>query len=203
MFSMDVINNVEGAISELIRCRRTVYADRYTGEKIPKAIIEEMLKNATWAPTHKMTEPWRFIVLTGQKLKEYGEFMCAYYEDTYAGLSEQKKAEKLDYLKNYPIKASCMIAVICQFSKGPLIPAWEEIAAISCGVQNMALTCTAYGFGSYWATGGSAIDFVNEQGLEENEKSLGLFFIGKAAKKDMNVSKRRTSIEDKVLWIGT
>lgn len=52
-------------INTLIRHRRSVFQAEYTGEKVDDAIINQMLENANWAPTHKMTEPWRFIVYTG------------------------------------------------------------------------------------------------------------------------------------------
>jgi nitroreductase len=56
----------------------------------------------------------------------------------------------------------------------------EEIEAVSCAVQNMHLTCTAYGLGAFW----SSPKFVYSQemndflGLGANDKCLGLFYIG-------------------------
>jgi nitroreductase len=56
----------------------------------------------------------------------------------------------------------------------------EEIEAVACAVQNMHLTCTAYGLGAYWSTGGAT--YSNEMkaflNLEEKDKCLGFFYIG-------------------------
>ena len=55
-------------ISQLIRKRRSIFPKTYTNQPIAKEIIEEVLENANWAPTHKMTEPWRFKVLVDDAL---------------------------------------------------------------------------------------------------------------------------------------
>ncbi len=94
-----------------------------------------------------------------------------------------------------------MVAVIMQRSKSVQIPEWEEIAAISCAVQNMALSCTAMQIGSYWASGGSAIDYVKTLGLADNEISLGLFFMGYFHPQHQNKPRRRTPISEKVSWL--
>jgi len=33
------------------------------GKHVDNAIIQQMLENANWAPTHKLTEPWRLPFL--------------------------------------------------------------------------------------------------------------------------------------------
>ena len=60
------------------------------------------------------------------------------------------------------------------------IPEIEEIAAVSCAVQNMLLTATAYGLGSFWSTPKilntkNMKDFFT---LEEDDKCLGLLYFG-------------------------
>jgi nitroreductase len=56
----------------------------------------------------------------------------------------------------------------------------DELLATACAVQNMFLTCTAYGLGAFWATGailtGDAMR--DHMGLGPQDRSLGLFFIG-------------------------
>ena len=56
----------------------------------------------------------------------------------------------------------------------------EEIEAVACAVQNMQLTCTAYGLGSFWSTpkliySKEMNTFLN---LTEKDKCLGLIYIG-------------------------
>lgn len=189
-------------ISENIRNRRSIYGDQYIHGDLPDKLLAEILINATWAPNHKMTEPWRFIVLKGKYFKEYGEYLANYYKDSYAKeLSSEELNKKLMFLRNYPLNAVCMIGIVLVRNTKINLPEWEEIAAISSAVQNMALTCTAHNIGTYWSTKNVAIDYVTEFGLAENEKSLGLLFLGYYPD-DLKISKKkRTPISKKVIYL--
>ncbi|WP_428232511.1 nitroreductase family protein [Flavobacterium sp.] len=188
-------------ISKNIRNRRSIYANEFISKELPDQLLEEILVNATWAPNHKMTEPWRFIVFKGKYLKEYGEFMAHYYQDFYSDLSSELQKEKLNYLRNYPLNAACLIGVIMVRNTKIGLPEWEEIAAVSSAVQNMALTCTAHKIGSYWSTKGVAVDYVTQFGLAENEKSLGLFYLGYYPKDLKSSKKKRTPLSKKVIYL--
>ena len=62
--------NVE-EVNKIIRGRRSMFVAQFKeNDPVDDAIIEEMLENANWAPTHKLTQPWRFIVYTGEGLKK-------------------------------------------------------------------------------------------------------------------------------------
>ncbi|WP_108867834.1 nitroreductase [Aquimarina aquimarini] len=192
----------EMIVTNIIRNRRSIYANEFTGEDIPDKILQEILVNATWAPTHKMTEPWRFIVFKGKYLEEYGQYVSEYYKEYYKDkLSHDDFIAKCDFLREYPLKAACMIGVILDKHPKANLPEWEEVAAVSSAVQNMALTCTAYNIGSYWSTPDSAIDFVKKFGLKENEQSLGLVFLGCYDHTNHHSKKKRSSIDEKVSYM--
>lgn len=189
-------------VSENIRNRRSIFGDQYIQGNLPDELLTEILVNATWAPNHKMTEPWRFIVLRGKYLEEYGEYMANYYKDSYAKeLTPDALEKRLDFLRNYPLNAVCMIGIILVRNTKINLPEWEEIAAVSSAVQNMALTCTANNIGNYWSTKNVAIDYVSEFGLAENEKSLGLLYLGYYSD-DLKISKKkRTPLSKKVIYL--
>ena len=66
-------------VSSLIRNRKSTYAYSFSNEVIPKEIIEEIVTNAIWAPTHKLTQPWRFEVLEGAHKEGLGKYICLLY----------------------------------------------------------------------------------------------------------------------------
>lgn len=189
-------------ISDNIRNRRSIFANQYIKKDIPADLLDEILLNATWAPNHKMTEPWRFVVLKGKYLKEYGEYMANYYKEFYAKqLSPDELKEKLDYLRDYPLNTACLIGVILVHNRKINLPEWEEVAAIASAVQNMALTCTANSIGSFWSTKNVAIDYIAQFGLNENEKSLGILYLGYYPD-DLELSnKKRTPLSKKVMHL--
>ena len=52
----------------LIKKRKSIR--HFKSEQPPKEVILECLEAAAWAPNPTSQQPWRFIVLTGDKLKE-------------------------------------------------------------------------------------------------------------------------------------
>src|SRR5688572_5511061 len=100
--------NVE-EINRLIRKRRSVFPKQFAaGQSVPDEIVHQILENATWAPTHGLTEPWYFIVFTGKGLKKLADFQSELYKAT-AG--EKFKENKYQNLMDNPLKASHVIAI--------------------------------------------------------------------------------------------
>ena len=183
--------------SELIRCRRAIFPNTYTGRHIPNEVIKDILENANWAPTHRLTEPWRFRVFRGDARRRLGEYLSQWYKDnTAAGEFSEKKFDKT--LHN-PQLSSCVIAICMQRDKQERVPEWEELAAVACAVQNMWLSCTACNIGCYWSTPQSILEADEFLGLKEGERCLGLFYMGYH---DMpSLPGKRSPVEDKVEWI--
>jgi nitroreductase len=165
-------------INELIRSRRTIYPEQYTERKVHKEQIEVILNNAQWAPTHGNTQPWRFKVFTDDGRQKLADFLGkTYLELTPA---EQQDDKKLAKMLTRPTLSSVVIAVCMERQKEEKILELEEIEAVACAVQNMHLSCTAYGLGGFWSTPKLIYHSkMNEfLGLGEKDKCLGLFYIG-------------------------
>lgn len=188
-------------VNHLLQNRRSVFPRDYTGEKVDDAIIHQMLANANWAPTHKFTEPWRFIVYTGEGLKKLGQIQASVYEKKTKSDGTFDES-KYNNLLNKPLESSHIIVVYMKRDLIKGIPEVEEIGAVFCAVQNMHLTAAAYGVGAYLSTGG--ITFYKEAneafGLAAEDKLLGFFHVG-MPKERLYVS-RRNPVEDKVTWVN-
>jgi nitroreductase len=165
-------------ITALIRDRRTIYPEQYSKRKIQKEQIEVVLNNALWAPTHGNTQPWRFTVFMEDARQSLADFLS----QTYLELTpiEKQDDKKLAKMLTRPMLASAVVAIIMKRDETDRIAEIEEIEAVACAVQNMHLTCTAYGIGGFWATPKLIYhpkmnDFL---GIDENDKCLGLFYMG-------------------------
>lgn len=165
-------------ITDVIKNRRTITPEQFSSRKVHKEQIELLLNNAIWAPSHGMTQPWRFKVFTEEGLKRLAAFIPELYKKKTA--PEKFMQAKYDKMGNRPLLASAVIAVCMERDKSEKIAEIEEIEAVACAVQNMALTCTAYGLGSFWAS--PAVIYTPEMnvflGLGEKDKCLGLFYVG-------------------------
>ena len=194
MFNIDEINR-------LIKTRRSVFPNDYCREKVDDTIIKQMLENANWAPTHKLTEPWRFVVFTGDGLKKLGDFQGACYKNV-TEANGTFKEERYRNLLIKPLECSHIISIGMKRDEKKGVPEWEELAAVFCAVQNMYLTATAYGVGCYMSTGGitnfeSAKEFF---ALGPDDKLCGFLNVG--VPKGDSISGRRKPIEEKVKWVN-
>ena len=89
--------------NSLIRHRRSIFPNMYTNEVVEDAIIIQILENANWAPTHKLTCPWRFCVFTGDGLKKLAAFQSNLYKEisTQNGSYKEKTFETCTNYWNY------------------------------------------------------------------------------------------------------
>jgi nitroreductase len=165
-------------ITEVIKDRRTIYPEFFSDRKVHKEQIERILNNAIWAPTHGMTQPWRFQVYMDDGKEKLGSFMHELYLKKIP--KEDQKEIKLNRMTDRPKRASAVIAINMERQKEERIPEIEEVEAVACAVQNMYLTCTAYGLGGFWSS--PKLIYTKEMneflGLGEKDKCLGLFYIG-------------------------
>lgn len=186
-----------GQVNELIRKRRSIFPKTYSSRPIEREVIEQVLENANWAPTHRFTEPWRFKVIVGSGLERLATALSSWYKENTP--EESFLETKFNKLKNKPLKAACIIAICMKRDPEERVPEWEELAATACAVQNMWLTCSAYGVGCYWSTPAAALNLNEFLSLEEGERCLGLFYMGYH---DMpEIPGKREPITDKTIWI--
>ena len=165
-------------ITELIKSRRTIYPEQFSDRKVHKEQIDLILNNAQWAPTHGNTQPWRFKVFMEEGRQVLSDFLA----ETYLKLTplEAQNDLKLAKMMKRPMQASAVIAVCMERQPIEKILEIEEIEAVACAIQNMHLTCTAYGLGGFWATP----KLIYSQEMNEflkigaKDKCLGLFYIG-------------------------
>ncbi|RVU02490.1 nitroreductase [Mucilaginibacter limnophilus] len=184
-------------ISNIIKSRRTVKPPAMNGQKIPNGHIAAMLELADWAPSHGLTEPWRFIVYE-EPLAFCQKHAELYKEHTAA---ENFKEGTYNNLATIGTNASHVIIAVMKRGTNPNIPAFEEIEAASAAVQNVLLAATALNVASFWSTGGMTLKPAMKNFLElgEEDAVLGLLYLGYSEQRPEG--RRITPIEDKVKWV--
>ncbi len=167
------------ALTDLIRARRSLKpADMDAERPLPEALLLRVLENGTWAPTHGMTEPWKFHVFTGAGRQRLGEAMVAIYPQVTA--PEAVRADKLEKLGRNPLLAPVVVACCVERRGGDKIPLLEEIQAVACALQNIMLSATAAGLGSFWSSPpllGSR-EFGAWLGQGPEDRCIGLLYLG-------------------------
>ena len=184
-------------INHIIKNRRSIFPKMNNGKPVSKEIIEQVLENANYAPTHKLTEPWRFKVFREKGRDQLSDELVRIYDEIIS--KEKQTNKKREKIKTNPLKSDTVIAICMQRDPEDRIPEWEEIAAVSCAVQNMMLTCTAYEVGCYWSSPKSIYHLNEFLKLKEGEICLGFMYIGNYDSQEF--SAKRTPIQDKIDWI--
>lgn len=186
-------------IDKVIQNRRSVFPTQYNEKEVSKKFIKKLVDNANCAPSHRLTQPWRFKILQGVSKDKFGTFLA----DTYTDITSNNDFSPFKHKKigNNCKSASAIIVICMQRDIKARVPEWEEIAATAMAVQNMWLTCTANNIGCYWSTpmlieyAGDFFDF------EDGERCLGFFYLGNYDDTLEKNDSKRTSIEDKVQWM--
>lgn len=193
------MDNFIGQFNQLIKSRRSTKPRLFNGQKISSEIVWQILENANWAPTHGLTQPWRYKVFSDRGLEKLAAFQAQLYQQLTP--EAEFKPEKYERMKSNILKSSHVIVICMQRQESEKIPEVEEIEAVACSVQNMALTAAAYGICSFWGSGG--VTYTKELkeflGLKPKDRCLGYLYLGYSDKPATHSI--RSPIEDKVEWI--
>jgi nitroreductase len=145
-------------LEEAIRTRRTFKAFR--PDPVPRETLDELFELARWAPSHNLTNPWRFRVV--------GPAALATLKDA-AG---PESAPKLD-------RAPTLV-VVSAITTGDPVQDEEDLLAVGVASYIVLVAAHARGLAGYWRTPGvlRTPDGRAAVGLPEDEHFVGLLHLG-------------------------
>lgn len=185
---------------EAIKGRRSI--GKVKDEPVARELIEQVIEAATWAPSHHKTEPWRFVVLSGEGRRVLGRAYAAMAESAVAGMSEQDRADRLSREEAKAMRSPVVIvAVSSPATDHPRAVLWEERAAAHAAVQNLLLAAHGAGLGAVWRTGDGLghPEMVKAFELTGSEEIVGFVYVGYP---DMTApAASRIPVSDKTRWI--
>ena len=146
------------SLLDLAERRRTHKA--FGPDPVSRETLLDVLGAARFAPTHHMTEPWRFRVLGPDALAALKE------------VAGEKEAAKLD-------RAPTLVVATAALT-GDLVQDEEDICATAAAIELVLLDATERGLATYWRTpqvlrtppGRDAV------GIPAGERFLGLLHFG-------------------------
>jgi nitroreductase len=122
-------------------------------DRVPRYVIERLLAAAVRAPNHKLTEPWRFAVLTGEAKRRYAEIRRAHRAKKFEGRSDEQAARAIEKTYREHVETPAFIVVMCQVSDDP-VTREEDFGATMMAIENLLVAAAADGIGTYMRTGG-------------------------------------------------
>ncbi len=186
-------------LEKIIRERRSVKPSSMNGKKIDTSTIQYLLELADWAPTHGRTEPWRFVIFSGEGLKNFAQQHADLYKKNTA--EESFTNAKYQNIIQNGEKASHIIAVYMKRQITQKIPLVEEIAATAAAIEHLLLGAQEQGIAALWSTGGMTYHDSMKQllGLGENDQMMGLIYLG-YTDEAAPTAKRNIPLSEKTVW---
>ncbi|STZ08918.1 Putative NAD(P)H nitroreductase ydjA [Moraxella caprae] len=135
---------------------------------------------AMTAPDHKVLRPYRFGVMTGKALDEFGQVLLQ------AGLAKaEADGESLDdtariKLINMPKRAPMIITVATDYKQHPKVPEFEQLLCVGAVVQNLLLALQSMGYRTVWRTGHLCNEPAVKAHFEVSDDNLvcGFVYVG-------------------------
>jgi nitroreductase len=188
------------AANGLIRRRRSIKPEQMSNAAIDPMILGNLLENANWAPTHGMTQPWRFKVFEEDGRQKLAEALERVYRATTP--KDAFRQEKYDGIRDKIFAAPVVIVICLERQESGVIPEIEEIEAVACAVQNMHLTASAVGMAAYWSS--PPYVYTDEMKtflrLSPRDRCLGLFYLGWPKDRENWPQGKRSPIQDRLEW---
>lgn len=180
---------------EAIMTRRSV--PLVTGAPVEKRPVERLLDAAVRAPNHHLTQPWRFIVVTGRGLQELAHAWAT---------GAKREGRDPEEARSKALRAPVVICVV-ERPKGhlPRVSDIEEHHATGAALQNILLAAHDMGLGAALRTGPAAHipEVLEHLGVEDGELVAGFVYLGHPAEEGApRPLTRRTNASMLTEWRG-
>jgi nitroreductase len=134
-------------LKKIMRERRSVH--HFEDKPVSVELVTELLDTAVWVPNHRMTQPWRFVIIQGEGRRNLAEIVRRFRE---ANEPDPVKAKEIGQkLYDKFMSVPMFIAVVLNVNANPAI-AEEDYAATACLIQNFSLLAWEQGIGMVWET---------------------------------------------------
>ncbi|NRA54521.1 MAG: 5,6-dimethylbenzimidazole synthase [Gammaproteobacteria bacterium] len=144
-------------LEQIMRLRRDVRGNRFIDKAMPDDIVNQLLEAALLAPSVGYSQPWQFVVIRDQAIKQqvFNSFTVENNNasELFSGAKQQDyKQLKLEGILEAPVN----IAVFYQPSDGPVLgqTSMAEMGRFSvvCAIQNLWLMARALNVGVGWVS---------------------------------------------------
>ena len=163
-------------------------------------VVEQLLDCAVRAPNHKLTEPWRFSVLTGAARDRFAEIRAKHRLKRFSDPSTPEALAAADKVRRETIETPVYIMAMSAVSTDE-ITREEDYAATMMAIANLIIAAESLGLGTYLKSGGLMQDaeLIQLAGVPEKYRVVGLISLGYPAEQDP--PRRRKPAAELTRWV--
>jgi nitroreductase len=188
-------------VLDAIRARRTVRD--FTEAPVCDSTLELLIEAATWAPNHRSTEPWRFIVLgkDGTMRNKVAQIVHDWTYENVKNPNPERRTSSAKSAQQEILDAPAFMYVYSMQGRNDEVTE-ENYAATSCAIQNLMLAAHSLGIGVGWSTGKPCLaDVGTAIGAEPDWDIVGALYIGYPDDQQAKQPEvKRASVKDVTIW---
>jgi nitroreductase len=173
---------------------------RFLDRPVARETIQQLLECAVRAPNHKLTEPWRFAVLTGGAKERFAEIRAGHRLKRFSDPASPEARAAGEKVRREARETPAFIVVMVAVSTDD-ITREEDYAAAMMAIANLMTASQALGLGTYLRTGGLMRDpgLLELAQVPQSYRVVGIVSLGYPA--DVEPPRRRKSAAELTQWL--
>lgn len=173
---------------------------RFRLEPVPREALEQLLECAVRAPNHKLTEPWRFAVLTGGARDRFAEIRARHRLKRFEDPATAEARAAADKVRRETRETPAYIIVMSALNPDE-ITREEDYAATMMAIANIMIAAQSLGLGTYLKTGGVMRDpvLLDLAAVPQDFRVVGILSLGYPAEEEQ--PRRRKAPAELTRWV--
>ena len=153
------------------------------------------------APNHKLSEPWRFAVLSGGARDAFAEIRAGHRLKRYADPASPEAVAGADKVRREALETPAFIVLMTVVNPDE-ITREEDYAAVMMATANLMIAAESLGLGTYLRTGGIMREpaLAALAGLADGHRIVGILSLGRP--QDTEPPRRRRPASELTRWVG-
>jgi nitroreductase len=173
---------------------------RFRPDPVAREVVERLLDCAVRAPNHKLTEPWRFAVLTGRARDRLAEIRARHRLKRYSDPAAPEALAAADKMRRESRETPAYIVAMAAVNPDE-ITREEDYAATMMAIANLMIAAESLGLGTYLKSGGVMQDpeLLELAGVPPGFRVVGLISLGYPSEQDP--PRRRKPAAELTRWV--
>jgi nitroreductase len=180
--------------------QRRTSVRRFQPQPVARQTIEQLLECAVRAPNHKLTEPWRFAVLTGAARDRFAEIRARHRLKRFTDPDSAEALAGADKVRREALGTPAFVVIMCAVNPDE-ITREEDYAAAMMATENLIIAAQSLGLGTYLRTGGVMRDTALAElaRLPDGFRVVGVVSLGYPDQSDP--PRRRRPVNELTQWL--
>jgi nitroreductase len=180
--------------------QRRTSVRRFRPDPVPRATIERLLECAVRAPNHRLTEPWRFAVVTDAARAHLADIRAQHRLKRWADRTAPEAVAAGEKARREALETPAFVVVMTAVG-GDETTREEDFAAAMMAIENLMIAAESLDLGTYLRTGAVMHEpaLAELVGLPEGFRVAGVVSLGYPAERE--APRRRRPAAELTRWV--